>query len=101
MAEAVYDFPSHWSFCKQGARVCLAREAFVTEFIARSEFDELFGGHILAESPDGTAYIGVWDRRVCGRFRQTLRDRGAVIDVVHEQPEVRVRVWGYRSHAKK
>jgi hypothetical protein len=101
MAEPVYEFVSDWKSCKLGSVVCLARQAFVTEYIAFSEFDSLFGGYVLCEDSNGTSYLGVWSRRVCGRFRQTLRDQGAVLDVVYKDPHLRVRRWAYRSHTKK
>src|SRR5690242_15089934 len=96
--ERVYEFRSQWTFCKPGSVVCLARGAFVTEYIAFSEFDSLFGGFIKAETRRGTEYLGVWSRRVAGRFRQTLRDRGATLEIVREEPAVHVTRWGYHRH---
>jgi hypothetical protein len=95
MAEPVFQFISDGkSACKIGSIVCLARHSFVTEFISFSEFKKLFGGYILSDTSDGTSYSGVWSRRVCGRFRQLLRDRGASIEIIYKKPAVSLRQWG-------
>lgn len=63
----------------------------IERFIPRTEFNELFGGWAIWAAParpiiemPGEA-LGVWGRRMCGRFRRILRERGAVLEVRYEQ----------------
>ena len=58
--------------------------AWVESYIPRKEFALLFGGHLLASDTESSAvcrYKGVWARDKVRRFKQILRERGAIFEV--------------------
>jgi len=82
--ETIYEFKSNfYSDGRSEKIVCQGRKSFVENFILQKEFEELFGGFILSGSLEsGEAFLGVWSKRKCQKFRRILRERGAEFKLV-------------------
>jgi hypothetical protein len=61
---------------------------WIEQYIPLEEFAQLFGGYVVWREPDKKILempdegIGVWGKRKTAKFRQILRERGAVFTVI-------------------
>lgn len=53
-----------------------------------------FGGVAFFRNDEtGESYLGIWGARNASRFRRTLRESGADLDIVREPPRARLVWW--------
>jgi hypothetical protein len=93
MKEKLFEYVSAWFVDGRSERtVCQGSRSFVEQFIPRDEFAALFGGFCRSDGRDGKEFLGVWGRRKCQHFRRLLRERGAVFELVKENPGLQLRM---------
>jgi hypothetical protein len=54
-----------------------------------------FDGSVVYCDPDTQSfYLGVWGARNASRFRNAIRQNGAIVDIIREPPPAALAVWG-------
>ena len=88
-------------FAGRGAstHVCVADEAQAASMLSREEINRLFFGYVLYKPMLGRAYVGVWGARNASKFRQVLRERGAILNIVRDRSPAPLSRWV--THGKK
>ncbi|MCX2833118.1 hypothetical protein [Microbulbifer thermotolerans] len=62
------------------------------------ELNEVFEGYLQAES-DEAAYLGVWSKRTCSKFRRVLKDKGITLSIISGLPGSNFKITGQVRHA--
>ena len=90
MQNILYQYRDKWDCQATPARyIICGKKSFITKYIKKKEFADLFGGHVIWIVKNDKRFIsyhfsiGIYGKRNIGRFKRILKERGAYFNIIN------------------